>query len=68
MIAYFLGRPARMWNRRFTATTPCQGIALSAPVHEGSQGRLLQTAVGKPSPTSAAGFPSATPVAEPASN
>jgi len=58
MIAYFLGRPAQMWNRRFAATAPCQGI-VSAPLHEGSQGRLLQTAVGKPSPASPAGWPAA---------
>ena len=59
MIAYFLGRPAQMWNRRFATTTPWQGIAPSAPLHEGSQGRLLQTAVGKPSPASPAGWPAA---------
>jgi hypothetical protein len=62
MIAYFLGRPAQMWNRRFATTTPWQGIAPSAPLHEGSQGRLLQTAVAKPSPASPAGCPGARPI------
>jgi len=56
MIAYFLGRPAHVWARRSTTTTSCPGMALDAPLHQGSQGRLLQTAVGGPSPVAPAGW------------